>query len=369
MTPLFRRFLPIALTLAVIGAVGYGVVALVSGAPQKTVTAYFPRTIGLYTDSSVRVLGVAIGKVTKITPMGTQVQVVMSYDANVKIPADAGAAIVPPSIVSDRYVQLTPPYTGGPVMPSGAVIPQNRTEVPLELDQIFADLNTLDVALGPSGANKNGALSKLIQVSAENLAGNGTRLHDTFTAVSQALTTLADNRGNLFQTLSYLQQFTTTLAQDNGGVIAVNNDLAQVSIQLNGERGDLAAALHDLAMALGQVQSFVGDNKAELTSDVTSLTSITQTLVNEKQSITEFLDDAPLALQNLSLTYDGKYHTLDTRSNENSGSGPTDLACQIFYALGVQQCPLAGSSGLPVSGTPDVVSGATALSQLMGVGP
>lgn len=363
------RFLPVVVALAVLGGVGYAVVALVSGPPQKTVTAYFSRTIGLYTDSSVRVLGVPIGKVTKITPMGTQVQVVMSYDANVKVPADAGAAIVPPSIVSDRYVQLLPAYTGGPVMASGAVIPQSRTEVPLELDQIFADLNTLDVALGPAGANKNGALSKLIEVSAQNLAGNGTRLHDTFTAVSQALTTLANSRGNLFQTLSYLQQFTTTLAQDNSGVVAVNNDLALVSVQLNGERSDLAAALHYLAIALGQVQSFVADNKAELTSDVTALTSITQTLVDEKQSITEFLDDAPLALQNLSLTYDGKYHTLDTRSNENSGSGPTDIACQVFYALGISQCPLSSSSGLPLPGASGVVSGSGALNQLMGVAP
>lgn len=367
MTANLRRIISLGVAVALIAGIVIGALVLLTKPPRIRLTAYFPDAIAVYPGSSVRVLGVPVGTVTSITAEGTRVKVVMTVLRSDPVPADAGAVIVPPSIVSDRYIQLVPAYNGGPKMANNAVIPMQRTQVPLELDQIFGNLNTLNVALGPNGANRNGALSRLIAVSAANLNGNGARLHNTLLDVSQLLGTLSGNSGNLFGTLANLQQFTTTLAQDNGGVVAVNNDLAAVSVQLNAERSDLAAALHYLSIALAEVTSFVGDNRAQLTSDVTGLTSITGTLVKEKTSLTEFIDDAPLALSNLSLAYDGKYRTLDTRSNETSNNASiTTVICSIFQALKVPTCPLAGGS--PAS-TPPTVTGSNALSQLMGVVP
>ena len=81
---------------------------------RKYLTASFPRTVSLYEGSDVRVLGVAVGEVESIEPNGTSVKVKMWYDADVEIPEDADAVIVSPSIVGDRFVQLTPVYTEGP---------------------------------------------------------------------------------------------------------------------------------------------------------------------------------------------------------------------------------------------------------------
>ena len=58
-------------------------------------------------------LGVSVGTVDKITPSGTDVVVEMVYDEDVNLPEDAEAVIITPSIVGDRYVQITPVYTGG----------------------------------------------------------------------------------------------------------------------------------------------------------------------------------------------------------------------------------------------------------------
>src|SRR4051812_48154651 len=76
------------------------------GEDASTLTAHFPRTISVYEGSEVRGLGAPIGTVDSVTPAGTDVVVTMSYDADIKIPADARAAIVAPSIVGDRFVQL-----------------------------------------------------------------------------------------------------------------------------------------------------------------------------------------------------------------------------------------------------------------------
>jgi phospholipid/cholesterol/gamma-HCH transport system substrate-binding protein len=346
MSRLTRRVvLPVA--LAVVSA-GIALGVVLSGGGQKTVTAFFSRVTGLYVGSDVRILGVKVGSIQQITPEGTRVKVVMAYNDTYRLPANVGAVIVPPSIVSDRYIQLTPVYTGGPVLASGGTIPEARTAVPLELDQIYQELNQLDVALGPQGANKHGALSRLIAVSARNLAGNGQAFNNFLRDFSAAITTLGENRGNFFGTLTNLQHFTTTLAQDNQGVLALSHDLAGVSGYLDGERQDLAVAMHNLSIALGLVAQFVHTNRSGLTADIHSVTAVTSGILTEKRALIEFLDDAPVALQNLALAYDPKAEALRTRSgNENASQpcAPTGLLYQLLTALGLN-CP-ASAGGVP----------------------
>jgi ABC-type transporter Mla subunit MlaD len=91
--------------------------------------------------------------------------------------------------------------------------------------------------------------------------------------------------------------------------------LASVSGFLADDRQDLGAALNELATALGQVRDFIGDNRNLITSNVTKLASITQVLVNERNSLAESLDDFPLAATNVLNAYDPVHHTLDGRAD------------------------------------------------------
>ena len=114
----------------------------------------FPRTVSLYVGSDVRVLGVKVGEVESVTPAGTSVEVRMWYDDEVKIPDDAQAVIVSPAVVGDRYVQLTPAYTGNPAPADGALtLDIERAATPVELDEVYQSIDDLSVALGPRGAN------------------------------------------------------------------------------------------------------------------------------------------------------------------------------------------------------------------------
>ena len=149
--------------------------------------------MSVYPGSDVRILGIKVGEVESVTPAGRTVRVKFWWEAKHKVPATAKAVIASPSIVADRYVQLTPAYSKGDVMADGAEIPIDRTAVPLELDQIYQSLNDLSVALGPKGANDQGALSRLLDVSAKNLNGQGAKLNQTITDVSKLTGTLAGN--------------------------------------------------------------------------------------------------------------------------------------------------------------------------------
>ncbi len=163
----------------IIGALvlGVGAWALVRDTGEKTLVAHFPRTVSVYEGSDLRVLGVAVGKVTAVDPNGTDVKVTMEYKGDVNLPADAKAVIISPSIVGDRYVQVTPAYDGGKKLADGAVLSTAKTSVPVELDQIYSSVDDLVVALGPDGANKNGALTDLLQQTAKNLGGEGEKIN------------------------------------------------------------------------------------------------------------------------------------------------------------------------------------------------
>jgi ABC-type transporter Mla subunit MlaD len=233
-------------------------------------------------------------------------------------------------------VQLTPAYTGGEVLADGELIEQDSTEVPLELDEVYASLNDLNVALGPNGRNKDGALQDLLSVSADNLEGNGELLGSTLEDFSQAVSTLSNQRDDLFGTVNNLQDFTTTIANSDDVVRQFNRDLAVVSDQLAGERQDLARAIERLSVALGEVSTFVAENRESLTTNVTGLADATGALVDQQEALAEFLDTAPTALSNLQLAYNPSTGTLDTRDN-----GPAQAESSPLLAL----CPLLREGG------------------------
>ncbi|GAA6524278.1 MCE family protein [Intrasporangium sp. DVR] len=317
--------------------VGLLVVGLVAGGvafwPKKartTLSADFTRAVGLYPGSDVRILGVKVGQVDAVEPQGRHVHVTFSVDGRHRIPADAKAAIVAPSLVSDRYVQLLPVWSGGPQLADGTRIPLSRTAVPVELDRVSQSLDDLMVALGPDGANRDGALSALLETSAANLDGNGDRFHQTVRDLSAAVTTLSDHRGDVFGTVKNLQTFTTMLADNNAAVRRLNSDLATVALQLREERDNLRGALEHLGVALDEVSTFVKDNRSLIKADVDGLVSVTSSLVEQRQALAEALENAPAALSNLSNAYHPETGTLDTRNNAKGLDDPVLLLCSIL---------------------------------------
>jgi phospholipid/cholesterol/gamma-HCH transport system substrate-binding protein len=296
-------------------------VTMLTGGGERTLVAHFPRTISIYEGSDVRVLGVPVGKVDTVTPNGTDVKVTMHYEDDVQVPADVKAVIVAPSVVGDRYVQLSPAYTQGPVLEDGAVLDTSRTAVPVELDDIYGSLDKLVVALGPTGANKDGALSDLLEQTAKNFGGEGAQVRQTIGDLGKLSKTLDDNKDELFGSAAQLQSFISTLAKNDSTVRSFTSSLAQVSTMLEGERTDLASSLHNLATSLGDVTTFVRTNKSVLHSDIAGLNRVAKVLVKRRNELSSILDDAPLALNNLFYAYNPQSGTLDTNANLGSVLG------------------------------------------------
>lgn len=331
MTVTMNRWLAgLLAALAVAG--GY---LLLQPAATTRVTAYFDQAVGLYPGSDVRILGVKVGRVAGVTPVGNRVRVELDYDAQRKVPANVQAVIVARSVVADRYVQLAPPYTTGPELRDGATVTDTRS--PVEIDEALGSFDQLSQALGPRGANADGALSQLLQVSADTFGGQGESVGATVRNLSDATSALAANRDDFSQTVRNLAAITQTMATDDARIRTFMRDLAQVSGQLNGEREELRATLKGLSGTLTQVADFVDDNRAEVTTNVKDLARITRLLVKHRASIESFLDVAPLGVNNANNAYDAQSGTFRVRFNLN---GQTD-------DLAIWMCSLAYSMGMP----------------------
>ncbi len=304
------------------------------GSSTKTVTAYFPRTVSVYEGSDVRVLGVPVGKVDKVTPEGTQVKVVMTYDDEIKIPADAEAVIVSPSVVGDRYIQLTPAYTEGDVLADNSELDTKRTAIPLELDEIYGSLDKLTVALGPNGANANGALTDLLEQTAANFGGQGAKFKETIKDFGDLSTTLDNNREELFSSAAKLQAFVETLADNDTTVRRFNQSLGRVSELLAGESDELTSALANLGVALDVVGDFVHENRASLGRNIRGLNRFAKVLVRHRDDLNVILRAGPLALNNLGLGYNPQTSTLDSNSNIGNllEQDPAELLCALVSA-------------------------------------
>jgi phospholipid/cholesterol/gamma-HCH transport system substrate-binding protein len=335
MTPsidLIKKFLIPGVILALVAA--FAVSLLTGGKDSKTLTATFPRTVSLYEGSDVRVLGVPIGKVETVTPQATDVKVTMSYDANVRLPENAEAVIISPSVVGDRFVQITPVYQDGASLADGAKLDMSQTSTPLELDEIYGSLDQLTVALGPDGANKDGALSALLDSAAKNWGGQGEQFHQTIGDISKLTGTLDDNKEELFGTAAKLESFISTLAKNDKTVRNFNQSISQVSTMLAGERDELSASLRNVAIAMGQVSGFVKENREILGTNIKGLNRVAKILVKQRTALDEILKVAPVALANLSLTYNPQAGTLDTRANlgeliNQVTSDPATLLCGL----------------------------------------
>ncbi|MEC3951606.1 MCE family protein [Nocardia sp. CDC153] len=295
-----------------------------------TITAYFDKSIGIYEGSDVRILGVPVGHVDSVTPQGDVVKVVMKVDRKYDIPADAKAAQITPSVVSDRYIQLAPAYKGGPKMGRDATIPKDRTATPVEVDRLYKSITELSDALGPNGANKDGALNQLVRTSADNLSGNGEALGNSFTQLSKAAHALSDSRTDIFDTVKNLQTFVQTLADNDAQVRTFNTQLASLAGFLSDERQTLGDALNLLSVALGDVARFIDNNRDLVQSNADALTKLTQTLADQRDDLAKALPLIPTALSNLINVHNGETGTLDMRPNFTDLQDPFGVICKML---------------------------------------
>lgn len=375
-TARLRLAVVVVLALVVVAAAVVGIRAA-TGQSTMTIHADFTEAPGIYQGNHVDVLGIPVGTVTAVDPHPGGVDVTMVVRRSLAVPATVHAVLEAPDVVSDRYVELTPVYRHGPRLAGGATIPQRRTAVPLSLDQILDTFDQLAVALGPNGANKNGAVAALVHQLAEQLNGNGPALHSTIASLGSALGALTGKGPSLTETLDNLGSLTSALANADGTYQQFTTTAASVAQTLAADRGSLAGALSELQQALGQVAAFVQQNGSALGASIGNLQSTVSALDQDQQQLASAWDLGALAFQNFNGAIDTSapggpalVAMLDPSSDsaalvdevcgnsdlrgvdlvvKQSAASELDVACDASYGLTALNTPPGSSTGPDMS--------------------
>jgi phospholipid/cholesterol/gamma-HCH transport system substrate-binding protein len=333
MTRLRNPRVLLAIALVAVLVVGVFVALRITGQIARTmVVAYFDNSTALFRGDDVRIQGVPVGKVDKIEPQPERVKITFWFDSKYKVPADAVAAVLSPQLVTGRAIQLTPPYTGGPTMQDGAVIPKDRTAVPVEWDDVRAQLERVAKLLQPTQPGGVSTLGEFINTAATNLRGQGANIRDTIIKLSQAISALGDHSDDIFSTFRNLSTLVSALHDSTDVLEQLNRNLAAVTGLLADDPKKVGQAAEDLNAVVGDVQSFVADNREALGTTSDKLASITTALVGSLDDIKQTLHIAPSTVANFNNIYEPANGSLTGALAINNFANPISFLCGAVQA-------------------------------------
>lgn len=309
---------------------------------NNTVVAYFTAANALYAGDKVQIMGLRVGAIDKIEPAGDKMKVTFHYVNKYKVPANASAVVLNPTLVASRSIQLEPPYKGGPVLADNAVIPIERTQVPVEWDELRNSITNIISQLGPTKEQPTGPFGEVIESYADGLAGKGKQINTTLDSLSRALTALNEGRGDFFAVVRSLALFVNALHQDDKQFVALNRNLADFTTRLAHSDNDLGNAIQQFDSLLTTVRPFLAKNREVLAYDVNNLATVTNTLVQPEalNGLETALHVLPTAASNINQIYHPSHGSVVAIPAITSFANPMQFICSSIQAgsrLGYQE--------------------------------
>lgn len=296
------KMLAVVAAVAVIAAaIGIGWWYLSADEDTITVTAQFDSASGLYEGNEVAVLGMPVGKITKITAKGGYVEVEFTVDRHVKVPATAQAVTVSTSILTDRQIELTPPYHGGPILENHDTIGLPRTKTPVEFSSVLNVLDKVTKSLEGDG-HGGGPIADVLNEGTEVVNGNGEKIKAALGELSKALrlssdggaatreqiTTIVRNISTLFDAVAAndtkLREFASTIHQ-----------VSQIMADEDIGSGSTGRKLDQLIQRAGDL---LDANRDNIKQAVRGGNATLKTVTDQRRDLAELLDLAPLVADN-----------------------------------------------------------------------
>jgi virulence factor Mce-like protein len=193
------------------------------------VAADFRDSGGIFVNAEVTYRGVSVGRVSDMQLIDDGVRVTLTIDPDTDpIPAGTDAVVATRSAVGEQYVDLRPDRDDGPFLEDGDVIPQERTDIPVPVEQLLLNLDELVGSvdqenlrivvdeLGRAFAGSGDDLGRLIDNGDLLLARAEESLPQTLQLITDGQTVLetqVDSRSAIRQWAADLRLVTDTLVE------------------------------------------------------------------------------------------------------------------------------------------------------------
>lgn len=107
------------------------------------ITVELPATGGVFDQSEVTYRGDRVGSVVEVVPRPGGVQVEVSIDGDVRIPADTKVVVAGLSAVGEQTLDFRPQTSEGPFLQDGDVVPESATAIPVGFDVLLRNVTDL----------------------------------------------------------------------------------------------------------------------------------------------------------------------------------------------------------------------------------
>jgi virulence factor Mce-like protein len=305
-----RKAVAILITVALAGCGAAVASELAQQEPSRlTLTATVEQAPNLFDGGRVMVRGVQVGAITEVEPIPEGVELTMEIDEGIKIPADTTLAVIPITLIADRYVQLSP-YEGGPEVENGAHIDVADTSIPAELDEVLGELKGLVDAFKRNPGEKRGPLADLIRAADRALEGREESLAGALENSSDVLTNLASSQSDITSLIQNLDQLFVTLASSSSEIGLVNERFALVATALADDQENIAGVIDNLEFLSTQAAALVTESGDDLGSSFGRLEKTLDVVLEHQDELiraAKWTNSIAQALGETNSTGKGKY--------------------------------------------------------------
>lgn len=247
--------------------------SLAGGEDPRTYSARFTRAVQVFPGVKVKVLGVDVGRITRVENVDGAVQIDFKIeDPDVRIPDDVKATLVPISLLGERYIQLFPAYEGGAELAENSTIPLERTAVPAEGDELLQSMQDY------MGALDSDTVEEFVTNTADVIEGKGERLNDLIGSGTEVLAALDAKRDEISDLIVNFNTLTQSLATRQDALGQLINTYNVVGRTIDDVRTSLEGTITGLADAAAELASLLTDHRGTIDADIDSLTKTTRTL-------------------------------------------------------------------------------------------
>ncbi|WP_168221279.1 MCE family protein [Actinomadura sp. WMMA1423] len=277
-----RRPVAAAAALALTAALGG---CGVGSEPTYRMTVYFAKAPSLYEQSRVKVMGADAGTITSIRAERNRVRVEIEVRRSVPVPAGVHAAIDSSDVLGERFVTLHPVWRPGmPKAPPGAVVPQERTELPVEIDDALAAFARLNESIDGS------ALGPAVHRAAGAVRGRGGGINDALHDTSGLTRDLAAQDKKITSLARGLHDLAASLNGRDRQLSDLLDSFSTTSRTLSEERTRLRDFVAGLAAAIRKSDVLITAYRETLPDTVADLSDIVLSLKGNAAALTQAID-------------------------------------------------------------------------------
>jgi phospholipid/cholesterol/gamma-HCH transport system substrate-binding protein len=256
---------------------------------QNTYHAEFTDVSGLKNGQFVRMAGVEVGKIKRIS---VQPNAVVTVDFTVDTGAVAltqgtRAAIRYDNLIGDRYLALEEGVGDIQPLQPGQTIPLSRTESALDLDALIGGFRPLFRALNPDQVN---ALSGQLIAA---LQGQGATIGSFLDQTSALTNTLADRDQLIGEVITNLNTVLGSLGDQSGQFDKAVTSLSDLVRALSNRRGDITKSVAYASDAASTIADLLQQTRQPLDKVVKQTDRVSGLAVADHEYLERILDTLP----------------------------------------------------------------------------